>query len=71
MARMRGVMFAVLSLIVFAIALGVTLGTLAAAKSHGGGVYVAYVGGFLLAFILAGKAVHYFAMKVSVIDGPM
>ncbi|KAJ2944397.1 hypothetical protein O0L34_g18407 [Tuta absoluta] len=71
MARVKGTIFAILALVVLGIALGVTLGTLSAAKSHGGGVYVAYVGAFLLALILAGRAVYYFAMKVSVIDGPM
>lgn len=71
MARGKGTVFAIMALIFFAIALGVTLGTLSAAKTHGGGIYVAYVGAFLLALILAGRAVYYFAMKVSVIDGPM
>lgn len=71
MARKRGAIFAVLSLVFLAIALGVTLGTLSAAKSHGGGIYVAYVGGFLLALILGSRAVYYFAMKVSTIEGPM
>lgn len=71
MARVKGTIFAVLALIILAIALGVTLGTLSAAKNHGGGIYVAYVALFLVAFFLAGRAVYYFAMKVSVIDGPM
>lgn len=71
MARVRGAIFAVLSVIFLAIALGVTLGTLAAAQSHGTGVYVAYVGAFLLAFVLFSRAVYYFAMKVSTIEGPM
>ncbi|CAH0398772.1 unnamed protein product [Chilo suppressalis] len=71
MARVRGIVFAVLALIFFAIALGVTLGTLSAAKSHGAGIYVAYVGAFLVAFLLASRAVFYFAMKVSYIEGPM
>ncbi|GBP19892.1 Type 1 phosphatidylinositol 4,5-bisphosphate 4-phosphatase [Eumeta japonica] len=35
-ARMRGILFMFLALIFFAIALGVTLGTLSSAKSHGG-----------------------------------
>lgn len=71
MARVRGVIFAVLAFIFFGIALGVTLGTLSAAKTHGGGIYVAYVGAFLLALILASRAIYYFAMKVSTIEGPM
>lgn len=71
MKRMRGMLFMVLALIVFAIALGVTLGTLSVAKAHGGGIYVAYVGAFLLAFVLASRAIYYFAMKVSTIEGPM
>lgn len=71
MARVRGVIFAVLAFIFFGIALAVTLGTLSAAKTHGGGIYVAYVGAFLLALILASRAIYYFAMKVSTIEGPM
>lgn len=71
MARVRGTIFALLALLFFAIALGVTLGTLSAAKTHGGGVYVAYVGAFLVALLLASRAVYYFAMKHSTIEGPM
>ncbi|CAK1556291.1 unnamed protein product [Leptosia nina] len=72
-ARMsgKGMKFAVLALIVLAISLGVTFGTLSAAKSHGGGVYVAYVGAFVLALLLGSRAIYYFAMKVSHIEGPM
>lgn len=71
MARLRGTGFAVLAIVVFAIALGITLGTMNAARNHGGGIYVAYVAGFLLALILGSRAVYYFAMKVSTIEGPM
>lgn len=71
MARLRGTIFAVLALIFLTIAIGVTLGTLSAAKSHGGGIYVAYVGAFLVAFLLGSRAVYYFAMRVSMIEGPM
>ncbi|KPJ07197.1 Transmembrane protein 55B [Papilio machaon] len=68
---LRGTIFAVLAIIFFAIALGVTLGTYNSAKVHGGGIYVAYVGAFLIAFFLATRAIYYFAMKVSTIDDPM
>lgn len=71
MARVKGAIFAVLALIFLAIALGVTFGTLSAAKSHGGGIYVAYVGAFLLAFFFVYRAITYFVMKVSTIEGPM
>lgn len=72
MAIKKGIRFAVMALIFFAVALGVTLGTLSAATTHGGGIYVAYVGLFLLAFLLGGRAVYYFAMKHStIIEGPM
>lgn len=67
----RGSIFAVLALIFFAIALGVTLGTLSAAKSHGGGIYVAYVGAFLISFILGLRAVYYFTMKRSKVEESM
>lgn len=71
MALVRGSIFAVVAVVVLAVALGVTLGTLSAAKTRGGGVYVAYVGAFLLGFILASRAVYYFTMKVSTNEGPM
>lgn len=71
MARVRGTIFALLALMFLIIALAVTLGTLPAAKTHGGGIYVAYVAGFLLALALGSRAVYYFAMKVSTIEGPM
>ncbi|KOB78042.1 Transmembrane protein 55B [Operophtera brumata] len=71
MARMRGTIFAVLALIVLAIALGVTFGTLSTAASHGAGIYVAYVGTFLVAFLLGSRAAYYFTMKHSQVEGPM
>ncbi|XP_068618259.1 type 2 phosphatidylinositol 4,5-bisphosphate 4-phosphatase [Battus philenor] len=65
----RGTIFAVLALIFFAIALGVTLGTYSSVNSHG--IYVAYAGAFAFALFLATRSVHYFGMKVSTIDDPM
>ncbi|XP_026762635.1 type 2 phosphatidylinositol 4,5-bisphosphate 4-phosphatase isoform X2 [Galleria mellonella] len=70
MARVRGTIFAVLAFIFLAIAIGVTVGTFDKAKEHHG-VYVAYVALFLIAFLLGSRALYYFAMKVSTIEGPM
>lgn len=71
MARGRGIKFAIVSLIFFIIALGVTLGTYSAARVHGAGVYVGYSILFLLALLTAGRAIYYFKMKISEVEGPM
>ncbi|XP_059053764.1 type 1 phosphatidylinositol 4,5-bisphosphate 4-phosphatase [Achroia grisella] len=70
MPRVRGTTFALLALIFLSIAIGVTVGTFTKAKDHHG-IYFAYVALFLIAFLSGSRAVYYFAMKVSTIEGPV
>lgn len=69
-ARGRSNIFLILSTILFIIAIGVTAGTSYMAITHSG-IYVAYVGLFLVALILLVRGVYYLSMKVSIIEGPM
>lgn len=69
-ARGRGIFCLTLGIIFLIIGIGVTAGTYAHATGHGG-IYVAYVGAFLLALIAIIRSVFYCVMKVSVIEGPM
>lgn len=69
-ARKRATIFLVLTLVFIAIGVGVTWGTYQIAASKGG-MYVVYVGAFLIALILLIRSVYYWTMKVSVIEGPM
>ncbi|KAJ6640929.1 Type 1 phosphatidylinositol 4,5-bisphosphate 4-phosphatase [Pseudolycoriella hygida] len=69
-ARGRGVLFLALGVVFLIIALGVTLATYKYAKDHGG-IYVAYVGLFLISLFLFVRTIYYYNLKVSTIDGPM
>lgn len=69
-ARGRGIIFSVFGFVFLLIAIGATIGTYSYAKEHGG-VFVFYVGAFLISSFLFARAVYYFRLKVSVIDGPM
>lgn len=59
-----------LALVVLIVAIGVTAGTYAYAKSHSE-VYIAYVGAFVAGGVMFARSLHYYFMKVSTIDGPM
>lgn len=69
-ARGRGIIFLVLGLISLCIGIGVTVGTYIYAKSYNG-IYIAYVGAFIIALLLLGRSTYYCFMKVSIIEGPM
>lgn len=69
-ARGKGKIFTIIGLLLLAVGVGVTAGTYAVARTHSG-VYVAYVGAFLLGLIMVARGVYYCLMKVSVIEGPM
>lgn len=69
-ARGKGKIFTIVGLLLLAVGIGVTAGTYAMARTHSG-VYVAYVGAFLLAFVMLARGVYYCLMKVSIIEGPM
>lgn len=69
-SRNRGLLFCFLGLLMFAIAVGVTCGTLNIAVQKAG-LYVLYVGLFLSAVILGLRGAHFCTMKVSHVDGPV
>ncbi|XP_044737652.1 type 2 phosphatidylinositol 4,5-bisphosphate 4-phosphatase [Chrysoperla carnea] len=69
-ARARGFLFLIIGIVFLGIGVGVTVGTYALVKGHGG-IYVAYVGAFLLAILMFARSVYYCAMKISNIEGPM
>lgn len=69
-ARSRGILLLVISLIFLGIGIAVTMCTYKIAR-HSGGIYVIYVGAFLASVILLCRAIYYFTMKISIIDGPL
>ncbi|XP_066992161.1 type 1 phosphatidylinositol 4,5-bisphosphate 4-phosphatase [Anabrus simplex] len=69
-ARARGILFLVIGLVFLAVGIGVTVGTYELARKNGG-IYVAYVGGFLVAILAFARTIYYCTMKVSLIEGPM
>lgn len=69
-SRGRGNIFFILTVICLSVGIGVTAGTYAIAKQHSG-IYVAYVGAFILAAIFLLRSIYYYFMKVSIIEGPM
>lgn len=69
-ARGKGKIFMFVGLLLLGIGVGVTVGTYVFAKTHSG-MYVAYVGAFLLSLIMLARGMYYCFMKVSNIEGPM
>lgn len=69
-ARGRGIAFIIVGVIALVIAIAVTVGTHTYVKTSGG-IYVAYVGAFLLALLCLGRSIYYCTMKISMIEGPM
>lgn len=63
-ARNRAIIFFFLGLIVLVMGIGVTVGTYTLVKGYGG-IYVAYVGAFLLAFLLFARGIYYLTVKMS------
>ncbi|CAG5125017.1 unnamed protein product [Candidula unifasciata] len=60
-ARLRGHIYLLASLLIIGAAIGVTI---EAAHQHGG-IYVAWVGGFLVGVILLVRAIYYYTVKTS------
>lgn len=69
-ARGRGILFLVLAIICLILGIVVTMVTYQYAREHGG-IYVAYVGVFLVALFLFVRTIYFCNLKVSTIDGPM
>ncbi|CAG0890597.1 unnamed protein product [Darwinula stevensoni] len=69
-SRNRGILFLIIGLIFLGIGLGVTLGTYQSALKHGG-IYLVYIGAFIVAVLALIRFLYYCTMKVSFIEGPM
>jgi len=69
-ARTRSIIFLIFGLVVLGIAIGITAGT-ASIAAEKGGMYVVYVGAFLVALLLLLRSFYYCAMKISLIEGPI
>lgn len=69
-ARGKGNIFFILTIVFLSVGIGVTAGTYSYARGHGG-IYVAYVGAFVLAIIMLIRSLYFYFMKVSIIEGPM
>ncbi|XP_015923826.1 type I phosphatidylinositol 4,5-bisphosphate 4-phosphatase-A [Parasteatoda tepidariorum] len=69
-SRSRGTMYLFLSLLFLIIGLGVTIGTYTYAVRHGG-IYCLYVGAFVISTLLFCKAIYYYTMRASSIEGPV
>lgn len=67
-ARSRGLIFLVISLMLLIVSIGVTAGTVAISS---GGIYVLYVAGFVAFILTFIRALYYFTMKVSAVEGPV
>ncbi|XP_076171908.1 type 1 phosphatidylinositol 4,5-bisphosphate 4-phosphatase [Ptiloglossa arizonensis] len=68
--RGRGIAFLILGIIALVVAIGVTVGTYRYVKGKGG-IYVVYVGAFLVALLCLRRSIYYCTMKISLIEGPM
>jgi len=69
-ARTRSIIFLIFGLVVLGIGIGITVGTLSIAAQKGG-MYVVYVGAFLVALLLLLRSLYYCSMKISLIEGPI
>jgi len=67
-ARSRGILFLVLAFLFLLIGVGVTVGTYQVAEKKGG-LFVAYVGAFLVALFFLARSIYYCSMKISSIEG--
>uniref|UniRef100_A0A1L8D8Z7 Phosphatidylinositol-4,5-bisphosphate 4-phosphatase n=1 Tax=Nyssomyia neivai TaxID=330878 RepID=A0A1L8D8Z7_9DIPT len=69
-SRGRGIIFFIIGVVFLVIGIGVTAGTYSYAATHGG-MYVAYIGAFLISLFLFARSVYYCTLKTSTIEGPM
>ncbi|CAL8102028.1 unnamed protein product [Orchesella dallaii] len=67
-ARSRGIFHLVLAFIFLLIGIGVTVGTYQVATKKGG-LFVAYLGAFLVALFFLVRTIYYCTMKISTIEG--
>lgn len=69
LARKWAMIFLMLSAALFTVGIALVCSTTQAADSTNGGIYVAYIGFFLIALICLLRSYHYWTMKVSRIEG--
>eukprot|EP00092_Neocalanus_flemingeri_P013883 GFUD01014978.1.p1 GENE.GFUD01014978.1~~GFUD01014978.1.p1 ORF type:complete len:245 (-),score=61.76 GFUD01014978.1:280-1014(-) len=69
-ARTRSIIFLIFGLVVLGIGIGITVGTMQSAVEKGG-LYVVYVGAFLVSLLLLLRSLYYCAMKISLLEGPI
>jgi phosphatidylinositol-4,5-bisphosphate 4-phosphatase len=69
-ARTRSIIFLIFGLVVLGIGIGITVGTLNIAAEKAG-MYVVYVGAFLVTLLLLLRSLYYCSMKISLIEGPI
>jgi phosphatidylinositol-4,5-bisphosphate 4-phosphatase len=67
-SRSRGIIFLVLAFIFLAIGVGVTLGTFTIVEQKGW-IFVAYICAFGVGVFFFIKAIYYFTMKISNVEG--
>jgi len=65
--RNRGVLHCVLGLMMLAVAIGVTVGTMPQKKA---GLYILYTGLFVVSLLLMLRGIYYITMKTSHVEGP-
>ncbi|KAK0061780.1 type II phosphatidylinositol 4 5-bisphosphate 4-phosphatase [Biomphalaria pfeifferi] len=62
--RTRGHIFLFFGLLLIAAAIGITVGTFEAARENGG-IYVSWIGGFLVGVVFLIRAIYYYSVKTS------
>jgi len=65
--RNRGVLHCILGLMMLAVAIGVTIGTM---QSKRAGLYILYCGLFVVSLLLMLRGIYYITMKTSHVEGP-
>ncbi|KAI5694714.1 hypothetical protein M8J76_014432 [Diaphorina citri] len=70
-ARGRSTLFFTLGIFFLLLGICVTYGSYKYAISNGGGIYIAYIGAFIIALVSLIRGVYYYTMKISNIEGPL
>ncbi|CAH1780461.1 unnamed protein product [Owenia fusiformis] len=68
-ARNRAIYYNIIGIIFLALGIGVTVGTYEAAKQQGG-IYVAWIGAFVIGIVMMIRGIYFACMKVSTVEGP-
>jgi phosphatidylinositol-4,5-bisphosphate 4-phosphatase len=68
-ARSRALLFLLMGLIFIGVGVGVTIGTIQLAQRNGG-IYVLWIGAYIIGVGLLIRSLYYATMKISHVDGP-